>query len=331
MSTLPRPADTPEAAAAFDGQDFRKALGSFTTGVTIVTTSDAEGRDVGMTANSFNSVSLKPPMVLWSLAKTSSSIDAFRQAPHFAVHILAADQEGLSARFSTKGIDRFEGLLLERGDNAIPLLPGCAARLECRTAFQHEGGDHIIFVGEVTALTTSDQPPLVFHGGRYSWVIKKENGEADDRIDQTDRSLTPDDLLYHLARAYHRIRYDAVLERHRRGWSEAEYFVVAMLSIDGDLPLHHLEALVHHRGYAVTAEVLDALTEGGLITRSGQPGPGAKLGLTEAGKRAFIEVIAVAKAAEADAVQHISREELRLLKQLLQRLVPGQEGTKRVP
>ena len=141
---------------AFEPAAFRKALGSFATGVTIVTTC-ADGERFGVTANSFNSVSLDPPLVLWSLAKSAASHAAFAAAPGFAVHILAADQQDLSNRFARKGADKFAGLSLESGRAGVPLLAGCAARFECRTTYQYEGGDHIIFVGEVIDFSDSDK------------------------------------------------------------------------------------------------------------------------------------------------------------------------------
>lgn len=152
---------------------FRSALGVFATGVTIVTTRDAEGRDVGLTANSFNSVSLDPPMVLWSLAKNSRSLPAFIEASHFAVHVLAANQEELSLRFATRGAEKFSGLDVERSARQVPLLKGCSARFVCRTAFRHEAGDHLIFVGEVEAFDHSDLAELLFHRGRYSLAVPK--------------------------------------------------------------------------------------------------------------------------------------------------------------
>jgi flavin reductase (DIM6/NTAB) family NADH-FMN oxidoreductase RutF len=153
-----------------DPRAFRDALGSFVTGVTIVTTRGA-GADIGLTANSFNSVSLDPPMVLWSLALTSSALPAFRTAPWWAVHILASEQEALSARFAQKGIDKFAGLAVSRGPGDIPLLDGCAARFICRAAYEHEGGDHAIFVGQVLEFDQAGRAPLVYHQGRYAGVI----------------------------------------------------------------------------------------------------------------------------------------------------------------
>lgn len=158
-----------------DPQLFRQALGAFTTGVTIITAIDANGADVGMTANSFNSVSLSPPLVLWSLGYGSSNIAAFRQAKHFAVHVLAAEQDALAQRFSQRGIDRFAGLELTRGLGGVPLIEGAAARFECRMAYQYEGGDHVIFLGEVEAFDHWDREPLVFKRGRFALAVHKED------------------------------------------------------------------------------------------------------------------------------------------------------------
>jgi 3-hydroxy-9,10-secoandrosta-1,3,5(10)-triene-9,17-dione monooxygenase reductase component len=162
-----------------DPRAFRDALGSFVTGVTIVTTRGEDGCDIGLTANSFNSVSLEPPMVLWSLALSSGNLPAFRVAPWWAVHILASEQQDLSARFAQRGIDKFAGLEVSRGPGDIPLLDGCAARFICRAAYEHEGGDHAIFVGQVLEFDQQGRPPLVYHQGRYAGVIPGEAPSAD--------------------------------------------------------------------------------------------------------------------------------------------------------
>src|SRR5512143_589785 len=120
---------------AFDPLEFRKALGSFATGVTIITTRAEDGTPIGLTVNSFNSVSLNPPLVLWSLAETSLSLPIFRAATHWAVHVLASDQEDLSGRFARRGENKFAGLDVDEGLGGVPLLKGCAARFQCRTAF----------------------------------------------------------------------------------------------------------------------------------------------------------------------------------------------------
>jgi flavin reductase (DIM6/NTAB) family NADH-FMN oxidoreductase RutF len=152
----------------FSALDFRAALGMFATGVTIVTTRDAAGRPVGITANSFNSVSMSPPLVLWSLARRAGSLPSFKQGTHYAINILAAEQHVLAERFSSKAADRFAGVEFREGTAGAPVLQGSAAVFECSNRSQYEEGDHVIFVGEVEHCERRlDAQPLIFHGGRY--------------------------------------------------------------------------------------------------------------------------------------------------------------------
>ncbi len=162
-----------------DKTAFRNALGSFVTGVTIVTACDPQGDPVGLTANSFNSVSLDPPMVLWSLALTANSLPAFRDAKAWAVHILAADQQTMSDRFARSGADKFEGLETQNGPEGAPLIVGCAARFGCRARYEYEGGDHAIFLGEVVDFARSSAEPLVYHSGGYGRLMPREGGTID--------------------------------------------------------------------------------------------------------------------------------------------------------
>jgi flavin reductase (DIM6/NTAB) family NADH-FMN oxidoreductase RutF len=155
-------------APSFSPQEFRQALGTFATGVTVVTARDAQGLRFGLTANSFNSVSLAPPLVLWSLSRHAGSMPAFTRGSHYAVHILAADQRELAERFATKDIDRFAGLAMREGAGGVPILEGAAAVFECFNRSQYEEGDHVIFVGEVEHCERREGAlPLIFHGGRY--------------------------------------------------------------------------------------------------------------------------------------------------------------------
>ena len=155
-------------APSFSVQDFRAALGTFATGVTIVTARDASGQAVGLTANSFNSVSLSPPLVLWSLARSAGSMPAFARGSHYAINILAADQRELAERFSSKAADRFAGVGFRQGIAGAPILEGACAVFECFNRSQYEEGDHIIFVGEVERCEQREgAQPLIFHGGRY--------------------------------------------------------------------------------------------------------------------------------------------------------------------
>ena len=145
----------------------RDCLGSFTTGVVVVTTLGTEGRPVGLTINSFNSVSLDPPLILWSLALKAPSLEAFRATGAFVINILAEDQEDLGRRFATPSADKFAGVAYAPGLTGAPVLADTAAHLECRTYARYPGGDHEIYVGEVTALQDRGHAPLVYHRGGF--------------------------------------------------------------------------------------------------------------------------------------------------------------------
>ncbi len=150
-----------------DSRQLRTALGRFTTGVTIVTCVAEDGSYVGLTANSFNSLSLTPPLVLWSLRETSPSLAAFARAPRFAVNVLAEAQVDLSRRFASRAEDRFAEGPWALGEQGSPVLAGCAAVFECETASHQPAGDHRLFIGRVLACTESALQPLVFQGGHY--------------------------------------------------------------------------------------------------------------------------------------------------------------------
>lgn len=152
----------------FDERQLRDALGRFATGVTVVTTMTSRG-PLGITANSFASVSLDPALVLWSPARRSQRFPAFEAAEHFAIHVLSADQRALAERFARAG-NAFAGLDLAGGIGDAPLLRGCAARFECRHAAGHDAGDHLIVVGEVLRIEANDRPPLIYHRGGYAAI-----------------------------------------------------------------------------------------------------------------------------------------------------------------
>ncbi len=152
---------------SFDSRLLRDALGEFATGVAVVTARGADGQEVGVTINSFASVSLDPPLVLWSLGLQSPSLAVFETCSHYAVNVLAADQVEYSQRFSQSFDDRFAGIATARGAGGTPLLPGCSAWFECRNELRYPGGDHVILVGYVEGVRREERPPLIFHGGRY--------------------------------------------------------------------------------------------------------------------------------------------------------------------
>lgn len=158
----------------FNQQEFRNTLSQFATGVTIITASDDLGDPIGITVSSFNSVSMDPPLILWSLAKNAYSLPCFQNTEYFNIHILSSDQEDMSNRFSSPGTDKFNNIDYQNGRKNTPILGDCAALLECRSKHQYDGGDHIIFVGEVLSHSHSAKIPLVFHQGQYATTSPKE-------------------------------------------------------------------------------------------------------------------------------------------------------------
>lgn len=152
----------------FDSSAFRRALGSFATGVAVVTARDSEGRNRGITVNSFSSVSLDPPLVLFCLDKAAMSFETFQQAKSFAVNVLAEHQHELSVRFATAAVDKWDGVAYELWPGGLPVLHDCLANLACRREALYQGGDHVIILGRVERLQSAgDLDPLVYFQSDY--------------------------------------------------------------------------------------------------------------------------------------------------------------------
>jgi flavin reductase (DIM6/NTAB) family NADH-FMN oxidoreductase RutF/DNA-binding IclR family transcriptional regulator len=161
-----------------DPRELRQVLGAFPTGVTVVTTLDGGGRPFGVTANSFSSVSLDPPLILWSQSNTSSSHPAFRDSDHFVVNVMAQDQVDVATRFAKSGIDKFQGVSVRPGIGGTPVIEGAAATLECTKVAAYPGGDHTIFVGRIERMERSPRPSLAFGNGRYMVTFAHDLGGA---------------------------------------------------------------------------------------------------------------------------------------------------------
>jgi 3-hydroxy-9,10-secoandrosta-1,3,5(10)-triene-9,17-dione monooxygenase reductase component len=311
------------ADGSLDSRQFRTALGAFATGVTIVTTRAPGGSPIGLTANSFNSLSLDPPMVLWALAKSSQSLEAFAKAEFFAVNILAADQQPLADLFATRGADKFGQLECDTGSGGIPLLRDCSAQFECRTSYQYEGGDHVIFVGEVIKFAHFGRPALAFQGGAYASVLRHSGppASAADAPADLDSSFSRDFLGYLLgsahARLMNRIRGD--LERYRL--SEEHYHVLMFLNNEDNLTLQELAALTLLADRHVTFQTLAHLAIRDLVVVSGGDYPSTRAHLTAEGHRVALELAASLKAAEADAERFLGANEAQALKTLLRAIL----------
>jgi flavin reductase (DIM6/NTAB) family NADH-FMN oxidoreductase RutF len=161
----------------FSPADFRKALGLFPTGVAIVSGRGPDGQLLGMTVSSFNSVSLDPPLVLFSVARSAASFAAWEAVPRFGISILARSQDDLSTRFAKSQGEKWALVRPIDGEHGVPLIPGALAAFECERYAVHDGGDHAIFVGRVLsvrAVSAATAEPLVFYGGRYAGVDKAQ-------------------------------------------------------------------------------------------------------------------------------------------------------------
>jgi len=184
----------------FDPQAFRRALGNFATGVTVMTACHQEQR-TGMTANSFNSVSLDPPLILWSIIKTSRSYTIFGQSSHFVVNILAMDQMALSNHFSRYSEDKFETIDAETARCGAPLLKNCAARFVCEKYQCLDGGDHWIILGKVIDFDDFGRAPLLYHQGAYSALLPHPQQLREKRLTSEQVAVSDSRLhsnLYYL-------------------------------------------------------------------------------------------------------------------------------------
>ncbi|MBR0791526.1 flavin reductase family protein [Bradyrhizobium manausense] len=186
MNDLPKQPPAPDPAnelasdsSQIDPRDFRKALGTYGTGVTIITAAGADGKPYGITCNSFASVSLNPPLVLWSLGAYSSSLTVFQNATHFTVHVLGTSQQALANKFAKSSEDKFAGVDWTPGLGNAPVLAESVANFQCRSVNRYYGGDHVIFLGAVEAYAYNAREPLLFALGTYGrFVVDDESKKS---------------------------------------------------------------------------------------------------------------------------------------------------------
>lgn len=251
----------------FDPKDFRRALGNFATGVTIVTGCAPDGTKVGVTASSFSSLSMDPPLILWSSIKASPSSNIFEAATHFAVNILASDQMDMSNHFARQQEDKFEGIEWDAGIGGAPIFPNCAGRFQCESYDKLDGGDHWIFVGRVLSFDDFGRAPLCFHQGSYSMVFNHPG--SDTNSVKTD--LQPAEhgrmgnhgffLMLRAVRAYQE-RYRPKLETQGLGLIESRILLVL-----NDMPELSAEELAVqvHSPVNEAREALQSLIDRGMV------------------------------------------------------------------
>jgi flavin reductase (DIM6/NTAB) family NADH-FMN oxidoreductase RutF/DNA-binding MarR family transcriptional regulator len=295
----------------FDAKDFRRALGNFATGVTVVTAQDAEGNKVGVTANSFNSVSLDPPLVLWSLVKTSSSYDIFEKSEHFAVNILAADQIDLSNNFAKPSDDKFAGIEYGLGAGNSPILKNTTANFQCEKHQVIDGGDHWIMIGKVVAFEHVGRNPLLYVQGSYAGAIPFTGSAS------SDHTIVPADTLkrlnnnafYLMNKVLQKIQENYLPKQASIGLNTSEARLLLVLSDTQEVSLDELKELVTIPATDV-ASGIERLTQTGLITPS--------FALTTKGQDMAARLWDIANKQQDDIFGAFSDEDYSQFKQLMQ-------------
>lgn len=315
-------------AQSFDPKAFRAALGSFATGVTVITSVGRNGEPIGLTANSFNSVSLDPPLVLWSLARKAFSLDDFVAARHWAVHVLSAEQEGMSNQFARGGQDKFAGVAWVPSEHGVPLLQGCAARFECKSTFQYEGGDHLIFVGEVTQFEKNAHPPLVFHAGRYALAACKDAAlHQAPPASAEPPSFRADMLGYMFGRARRNFLDSMRGHLEKYGLSDYEWRLLTIMLTRKKLTCAMLGQFNQDAALDTILQTLAALRDKGWVTTGEQTaGEEPVYSLTDKGVFDSVSLLAIAKSHEEQLLAKMDDMDGVLLKHLLHKFIQKTEG-----
>lgn len=307
-------------AAAFDTREFRRTLGQFATGVTIVTCVGEDGAPVGMTANSFASVSLDPPLVLWSLDRRARSYDAFAAAPRFAFSVLSQGQVELSNRFAQSGPDKFETVAWTGGIGGVPLMPEPAATFECVRHAAFDGGDHLILVGRVERFARAERPGLVFHAGRYGAVAPHPGTAGADRDEPQGRHPYDDFLVPLLFRAYNHVFRAFAQTLAAEDTTGSEMRILSILAAHGPTADDVLltRTMLSQSSYA---EARNAVMAAGFIA----PDAGAYR-ITPKGEAKLADLLRHAAARERHSTEGLDGAEVEHLRTLLRKLVLSHEG-----
>jgi len=306
-----------DATQAVSPVPFRQALGQIPTGVTVVTATHGDHL-VGMTANSFSSVSLDPPLVLWSVAKSSPSHDPFVAAEAFAIHFLGADHGELAMRFGRRGSDKFADIKHAPGVTGAPLIDGLAPIFECKTWARYPGGDHTILVGEVVRFVERNHDPLVFHSGE----LRRIDNALRRAPPLASNSFARNYLSYLLARA----SFNVSGEFHARlkDWdlTVPEWRVLACLMDVEGLSVGELAAMALMKQPGLT-KVLDRMERDGLVKRQSTSSDRRRvtLHLTAKGRARVKPVQVAAMEHEAELLKKFSDDERATIKYALDLLI----------
>lgn len=295
-------------APSDDPKAFRRALGHFSTGVTIIT-AEADGVKAGLTVNSFSSVSLDPPLILWSVNKTSTSWPIFAAAKAFAVNVLAADQSLLASQFARSGGDKFQGVNWHAGQTGAPLLTQVAAQFECLRSVEYDGGDHLIVVGEVAKFARFERRPLVFSQGRFSLAI--DHPEATKTAGPGQFGSNPTFLAL-LRRAFLQRGKEVRSEAQSVGFTENESRLVYYLDRNPGIDME-MAAQLSLLDPLSASEAAETLRARGWVSHSSD----GALALTADGRQNFEELQRVTAQAEKAKLGRYSDAEIEKARQVI--------------
>ena len=302
---------------AFSAREFRDALSSFATGVTVVTCLDANGDPVGATASSFNSVSMDPPLILWSITKTAYSAEAFINAKHFVVNVLSAEQIDISNKFARSGIDKFADVVVEQGIGGVPMLPGTITRFECESWATYDGGDHEIVVGQVKGMRSTAGSGLVFYRGAYATA---EAIPALAPVESNDVSHFIDNyLLYFMSRATHQMGEKFHQLVADDGLTTKEWRVLACLYNENSMSLADLAKRTMIDQATLLELSIDLQKHN--MARLQQLDTGTKITGTAAGQKRVEHLIEDCQTAESNALEGLDSDAAETLKTMLQRII----------
>jgi len=313
-------------APSTNGGAFRRTLGEFATGVAVITTT-VKGVSYGMTSNSFASVSLDPPLVLWSIRRESQSFAAFESCSHFAVNVLAGDQIELSQHFARSGPNKFESVRYANGRGDAPLLHGIAASFECRRTCAHEGGDHLILLGEVEAFSRYERAPLIFSKGRYA--VTAEHPEISPLAPAAPISHVDgeNEVLSNLMiRAYSSVASEMESARKKAGLG-LSLMQARLLRACAANPGSTIEALLPELllDFNASQNVLGSLVSLGLVEVDTQD----RVHLTPAGETRVKEIVAHARQYEEKLFKNVPAQELATMTRVLSRIVEADQSLRR--
>ncbi len=302
-----------------DTRELRNCFGKFATGITVITAVAPDGTKLGLTVNSFSSLSLDPPMILWSLDKRSNSLDALKNASHFAVNVLASDQMDLSNKFASPSDEKFAGVELIDSKYGLPLLAGAVAHLECKNVETHDGGDHLIFIGQVEHFNIGDRKPLLYANGQYA-IAARHPATRQAEPDEAARSSSDDFIIPLLLRSYWEISDPFYQELQDEGIPVAHARILVHLSHTPELTVNELSKAIRVDMASVAMSVT-WLCDNGHLTRLEND----KLVISEQGMSHLNTVQCRAERFEQEVLDGYTDQEIEMLKSMLRKLIYRRE------